>query len=171
MTYSGFVAKRSKSLKHLPVTASKLSRGGDTVKNALRILIVALTVLAFGGVSFAQEKKASPATPASPSTEKKTEMKSEKPKTGRITGEVTSVDAKAGTLTVKAKDKETNLTADSSSAKNALGKVKVGDMVRVSYTEKNGKMVASSIAKTESTAKTTKPSEKKSDTMEKTEKK
>jgi hypothetical protein len=84
---------------------------------------------------------------------------------------VTSVDAKAGTLTVKAKDKETNLTADSSSAKNALGKVKVGDMVRVSYTEKNGKMVASSIAKTESTAKTTKPSEKKSDTMEKTEKK
>ncbi|HYY25696.1 MAG TPA: hypothetical protein VE689_09410, partial [Candidatus Udaeobacter sp.] len=75
------------------------------MKNALRILIVALTVVAFGGVSFAQEKKASPATPAtpaSPSTEKKTEMKSEKAKTGRITGEVTSVDAKAGMLTVKA---------------------------------------------------------------------
>ena len=144
------------------------------MKNALRILIVALTVVAFGGVSFAQEKKASPATPAtpaSPSTEKKTEMKSEKAKTGRITGEVTSVDAKAGMLTVKAKDKETSLTADSSSAKNALGKVKVGDRVRVSYTEKDGKMVASSIAKTEPTAKATKSSEKKSDAMEKTERK
>src|SRR5207244_12463288 len=83
-----------------------------------------------------------------------------------ITGEVTSVDAKAGTLTVKAKDKETNLTADAK-AKASLEKVKVGDMVKVSYTEKDGKMVASSIAKSETKAKTTKPEEKKSDMMEK----
>ena len=141
------------------------------MKNALKVLVVALTTLAFSGVSFAQEKKANPATPAAPATEKKSEMKSEKPKTTRITGEVTSVDAKAGTLTVKAKDKETNLTADTK-AKGALEKVKVGDMVKVSYTEKDGKMVASSIAKTETKAKTTKPEEKKSDMMEKkTEKK
>jgi len=141
------------------------------VKNALKVLVVALTTLAFSGVSFAQEKKATPATPAAPATEKKSEMKSEKPKTTRITGEVTSVDAKAGTLTVKAKDKETNLTTDTK-AKDALEKVKVGDMVKVSYTEKDGKMVASSIAKTETKAKTTKPEEKKSDmTEKKTEKK
>jgi hypothetical protein len=141
------------------------------VKNVLRVLIVTLTSLAFIGVGFAQDKKTTPATPAAPATEKKTEMKSEKPKTSRITGEVTSVDAKAGTLTVKAKDKETNLTADSSSAKSALGKVKVGDMVKVSYSEKDGKMVASSIAKTQTAAKATK-SPAKSDTMEKqTEKK
>ena len=136
------------------------------MKNALRVLIVALTSLAFIGVGFAQEKKTTPATPTAPATEKKTEMKSEKPKTSRITGEVTSVDAKAGTLTVKAKDKETNLTADSSSAKSALGKVKVGDMVKVSYSEKDGKMVASSIAKTQTAAKATK-SPAKSDTTEK----
>jgi uncharacterized iron-regulated membrane protein len=138
------------------------------VKNALRILVVALTTLAFSGFGFAQEKKATPSTPTTPSapaTEKK-EMKSEKAKT--VTGEVTSLDAKAGTLTVKAKDKETNLTADSSSAKNALGKVKVGDMVKVTYTEKDGKMVASSVAKTKT--KTTNSTEKKSDAM-KTEKK
>jgi len=135
------------------------------VKNALKVLVVALTTLAFSGVSFAQEKKATPATPAAPATEKKSEMKSEKPKTTRITGEVTSVDAKAGKLTV------TNLTADTK-AKGALEKVKVGDMVKVSYTEKDGKMVASSIAKTETKAKTTKPEEKKSDmTEKKTEKK
>lgn len=123
------------------------------MKNALRILVVALTTLAFSGVSFAQAKPATPATPAAPATEKKTEMKSEKAKVTRITGEVTSVDAKAGTLTVKAKDKETNLTADSKAAKSALEKVKVGDMVRVSYTEKDGKMIASSIVKTKATAK------------------
>src|SRR5215468_2407098 len=123
-------------------------RGGDTVKNALRVFVLALITVAFSGISFAQAKPATPATPATPpapAVEKKTEMKSEKAKTTRITGEVTSVDSKAGTLTVKTKDKETNLTADSN-AKGALGKVKVGDMVKVTYAEKDGKMLASSIA-------------------------
>jgi Cu/Ag efflux protein CusF len=137
------------------------------MKNMLKVLVVVLTTLVFSGLSFAQAKPATPATPATPAgpaTEKKAEMKSEKPKTTRITGEIKSVDAKAGTLTVKAKDKEINLTADSKSAKDALGKVKVGDMVNVSYTEKDGKMIASSI-KAESKA--TKVDEKKGEMTEK----
>jgi hypothetical protein len=125
------------------------------VKNVLRVLVVALITVAFSGISFAQAKPATPATPATPpapTMEKKTEMKSEKAKTTRITGEVTSVDSKAGTLTVKTKDKETNLIADSN-AKGALGKVKVGDMVKATYTEKDGQMLASSIAGVKSKAK------------------
>ena len=125
------------------------------MKNALRVFVVALITVAFSGVSFAQAKPATPATPATPpapAMEKKTEMKSEKAKTTRITGEVTSVDSKAGTLTVKTKDKETNLIADSN-AKGALEKVKVGDMVKATYTEKDGKMLASSIAGVKSKAK------------------
>src|SRR5437773_2549788 len=112
----------------------------------IKILVVALTTLSFSALGFAQAKPATPATPATPSApaEKKTEMKSEKAKTNRVTGEVTSLDAKAGTFAVKEKDKEVNLTAESKSAKSALEKVKVGDMVRVSYTEKDGKMIASS---------------------------
>ncbi len=35
--------------------------------------------------------------------------------------------------------------AESKSAKNALGKVKVGDTVQVTYTDKDGKMVVSSV--------------------------
>ncbi len=123
------------------------------MKNALRVLVVVLITVAFSGISFAQAKPATPATPATPpapAMEKKTE--SEKAKTTRITGEVTSVDSKAGTVTVKTKDKETNLIADSN-AKGALGKVKVGDMVKVTYTEKEGKMLASSIAGVKSKAK------------------
>jgi ribosomal protein S1 len=125
------------------------------MKNVLRVLVVALISVAFSGISFAQAKPATPATPATPpapAMEKKTEMKSEKAKTTRITGEVTSVDSKAGTLTVKTKDKETNLIADSN-AKGALEKVKVGDMVKATYTEKDGKMLASSIAGVKSKAK------------------
>jgi ribonuclease HI len=134
------------------------------MKNALRILVVALTTLAFSAVSFPQAK---PATPAAPETEKKTEMKPEKAKTIRITGEVTVVDAKVGTLTVKAKDKETNLTAESKAAKSALEKVKIGDMVGVSYTEKDGKMIASSIAKTKVKVKAKKPEKATEKTQEK----
>jgi len=129
------------------------------MKRMIRVLVIGLTTLVFSGVSFAQAK---PATPAAPTMEKKAETKA---KTIRVTGEVTSVDAKAGTLAIKAKDKDINLTAESKSAKAALGKLKVGEMVGVSYTEKDGKMIASSVkAETKSKAAAT---EKKSDTKTK----
>jgi len=135
------------------------------MKNMIKILVVALTTLSFSALGFAQAKPATPATPATPAapaTEKKTEMKSEKAKTHRVTGEVTSLDPKAGTFAVKEKDKEINLTAESKSTKATLEKLKVGDMVRASYTEKDGKMVASSVK-----AETKKATEKKSDMTEK----
>jgi hypothetical protein len=43
--------------------------------------------------------------------EKKTDVKAGKAKTHRITGELTSLDAKAGTFAVKEKDKELKLSA------------------------------------------------------------
>ena len=138
-----------------------MKEGGDIVKNTLRAIVIGMTTLAFAGVSFAQAKPATPATPPAPAAEKKSEMKSQKAKTTRITGEVTSVDPKTGMLTVKTKDKEVSLTADSK-AKGELEKVKPGDTVRVSATEKDGKMIATSVAPTKSAAK---KSEK---TMEKT---
>ena len=142
------------------------------MKNMIKILVVALTTLSFSALGFAQAKPATPATPATPSapaTEKKTEMKSEKAKTNRITGEVTSLDAKAGTFAVKTKDKEFDLTADSTSTKGALEKLNVSDKVRVSYTEKDGKLIASSITAESKTtaAKSEKATEKKADVMEK----
>ena len=72
-------------------------------------------------------------------------------------------------LPVKAKDKEINLVADSKTTKAALEKLKVGDMVRVSCSEKDGKMIASSV-KAESKSKAAKPEkamEKKGEMTEK----
>ena len=148
-----------------------MKEGGDIVKNTLRAMVIGMTTLAFAGVSFAQAKPATPATPSAPAAEKKSEMKSQKAKTSRITGEVTSVDPKTGMLTVKTKDKEVNLTADSK-AKGELEKVKVGDTVRVSATEKDGKMYATSVAPSKSAAKKSekameKTTERKSDMSEK----
>ncbi len=103
------------------------------MKNMLKVLVIALTALAFSGVGFAAD------------TATKSDTKAEKPKAISASGAVTAVDAKAGTLTVKTADKSLDLTA-TSKAKGALGKVKVGDMVKVSYTEKDGKMNASSVS-------------------------
>jgi hypothetical protein len=139
------------------------------VKNMIKVLVIALTILSFGGLTFAQAKPATPATPAAPGTEKKTESTPAKAKTTTVTGEVTSLDAKAGTFAVKTKDKEITLNADSKSVKGALEKLKVGDMVKVSYTEKDGKMTASSV-KTEAKTTAATPAtgtEKKGDATEK----
>ena len=119
------------------------------MKNTIKVLVVAFTSLAFNGVSFAQVKSAA-TPPAAPATEKKTEMKSEQAQATVLTGKVTSVDAKAGKLTVKTKDKEINMTTDSQSTKAALEKLKVGDMAKVF--EKGGKVIAASPVKADSKA-------------------
>ena len=124
------------------------------MKNTIEVLVIALTSLVFNDVSFAQAKPATPATPAAPAMEKKTEMKSEKAQATVLTGKVTSVDAKAGTLTVKLKDREINLTTDSKSTKAALEKLKVGDTAKVF--EKDGKVIAASPVKAESKTKAAK---------------
>ena len=103
------------------------------MKSMRKVLVIALTAVAFSGVSFAAD------------TATKSETKAEKPKAMSATGAVTAVDAKAGTLSVKTTDKSLDLTA-TSKAKSALGKAKVGDMVKVSYTEKDGKTNATSIS-------------------------
>ena len=124
------------------------------MKNMIKVLVIALASLAFNGVSFAQAKPATPAPPAAPAMEKKTEMKSEKAQATVLTGKVTSVDAKAGKLTVRVKDKEINLTTDSKSTKAALEKLKVGDTAKVF--EKDGKVIAASPVKAESMTKAAK---------------
>jgi hypothetical protein len=133
---------------------SNREEGDDTVKNIIKVLVIALTSLGFDGVSFAQSKPATPATPAAPTMEKKTEMKSEKAQATVLTGKVTSVDAKTGKLTVKTKDKEVNLTTDSKSTKAALEKLKVGDTAKVF--ERGGIVIAASPVKAESKTKAAK---------------
>jgi Cu/Ag efflux protein CusF len=124
------------------------------MKNTIKVLVAALITLACNGVSFAQAKPATPATPAAPAMEKKTEMKSEKAQATVLTGQVTSVDAKAGKLTVKTKDKEVDLTTDSKTTKAALEKLKVGDTAKVF--ERGGTVIAASPVKAESKTKAAK---------------
>ena len=121
------------------------------MKSMMPFLLVALANLVFNDISFAQAKPATPATPTAPAMEKKTEMKSEKAQATVLTGRVTSVDAKAGKLTVKTKDKEVNMTTDSKTTKAALEKLKVGDTAKVF--ERGGTVIAASPVKAESKTK------------------
>ena len=98
------------------------------MKNVIALLVVALASLASNDISFAQTK---PAT------------KGERPQATVLTGKVTSVDATAGKLTVKTKDKEVNMTTDSKSTKAALEKLKVGDTAKVF--ERGGTVIAASL--------------------------
>src|SRR5215471_10692560 len=111
----------------------------------MALLVVALASLASNDISFAQTK---PASPGAPATETKTEMKAERAQATVLTGKVTSVDAKAGKLTVKTKDKEVNMTTDSKSTKAALEKLKVGDTAKIF--ERGGTVIATSPVKAES---------------------
>ena len=120
-------------------------------------LVAALigSALAFAPMIFAAEKKAEKAAqPCAPAKmeEKKAPAK-EKPKAMSATGDLMSMDAKTGMMAVKVKDKEMSFTADTKAAKQALEKVKVGDRVTVSYTEKEGKMMASSVKAAKAPAK------------------
>lgn len=75
--------------------------------------------------------------------------KAEKPKAHDFTGTIESTDAAAGTVTVKnRKDETKTFTCDAACKYRtndkkdaAMSDFKVGDKVRISYTEEDGKMV------------------------------
>ena len=131
------------------------------MKSILRLVLVSLVTLAFAGVALAQTgstgstgtKSTAPAKPAA-------EKKAPAPKVIRATGELTAADAKAGTAKVKTKDKELTFTDATQSAKDSLGKLKVGDMVKTAYVEKDGNLTLNSVAKTKPPTAKSKSSDK-----------
>ena len=122
------------------------------MRDMMKVLLVPVVVFAFAGSVWAQGTTTAPAKPAAKpaapakSTEKK-EVKEAVVKVNRARGELLAVDSKAGTAKVKGRDSEMSLVADKKETKDALGKVKVGDPVRFTYTEKDGKLVLGMLEK------------------------
>ena len=114
------------------------------MKKTIAIVLSLVLMFAFTAVTFADEKAAAPA-------EKKAAhaMKAVKK---QVTGEVTAVDAKANTLTVKGKKGDVMVSTDDKTTvmagkdKKTLADVKAGDKVTVNYTEADGKNVAAKVA-------------------------
>jgi hypothetical protein len=126
------------------------------VKKAIAIFVSVLFVFALASVSFAVEKKAATA-PATVEKKEAAPVQGEEKKAPavvkvkRISGEVVTVDATAGTLTVKSKKKEVSLTTDNKSVvkkgkeTKALADVMAGDKVLVKYKEVESKNIVKSI--------------------------
>lgn len=130
------------------------------MKKIIAILLTLIFVFAITSVTFAAEKAAAPAAEkkmdakadakkdAAPA-EKKDAKPAKKAATKQTTGEVTAVDAKANTITVKAKKGDVTVSADDKTKFMPKGKtiadVKAGDKVKVTYTEADGKMTAKSV--------------------------
>jgi len=75
---------------------------------------------------------------------KKKSTTAKKPKVQKFVGNISAVDTKSGAVSVKGTAGEKNfITQDA--AKDAVERLKVGDRVRVQYSEKEGKLVATSV--------------------------
>jgi predicted transcriptional regulator len=124
------------------------------MKSILRFLLVPVVTLTFAGAVSAQTGPTGgtgPSKSSTPSTKSDTTKSTDKKaaaKTQRVRGELTAADAKAGTAKVKTKDKELSLSTESQEVKDSLAKMKVGDTVRVAYTDSDGKLMLKAISKT-----------------------
>ena len=117
------------------------------MKKAIAIIVSVLFVFAITSLSFAAE--ATKAAPAPAPAEKKAapavEEKKAPAKVKQVTGEVTAMDAKAKTITVKGKKGDVVIAVDD----KMMAAVKSGDKVVVKYTEADGKNTAKSVKKAE----------------------
>ena len=116
------------------------------MKKVLMIALAVLISVAFVSTVFAQDKKPAAATekPAAAPDKAKAEVKKEAPKakTQTFKGEFVSADETAKTMV--AKNDKGEMTFDVSAIKK-MPKAAAGDKVTVTYTEKDGKMVAKTV--------------------------
>jgi len=112
-----------------------------------RLFSAAFLAIFLSGVSIAAETPPITAPPkenaTTPPTKKKA-TKTKKPKVQKFVGNISAVDIKSGAVSVKGTTDEKNfITQDA--AKDALERLAVGDRVRVQYTDKDGKLMTSSV--------------------------
>jgi len=110
-----------------------------------KLLVAPLFALLFSGLAIGAE---TPPT-KEPVKEKTAQPKNKAAKTKKLkmqkfVGNISAVDTKSGAVTVKGTAGEKNfITQDA--AKDALERLAVGDRVRVQYSEKDGKLAATSV--------------------------
>ena len=111
------------------------------MKKATALITAFICLFAFATMSFADDVK-----------------EAEKPKVRQITGEVVTLNVEAGTLTVKSKRQEVALETDEKTKvkigreKKEFAHLKMGDRVKATYIQVDGKNRAKSISIRSSTA-------------------
>ena len=111
-----------------------------------RMFLIVASALCLSVAGFAAEK--TPAKPPSTAPIQKSQPKNTKsaktPKALKYRGDISAIDAASGVVSVKGQAGEKQfMTQDA--AKDAVERLSVGDNVRVIYSEKDKKLVASSV--------------------------
>ena len=111
--------------------------------------------LSFGAETPSTKEPAKESAKTAPVKKKATKPK--KPKVQKFVGNISSVDAKTGMVSVKGSAGEKSfITQDA--AKDALERLAVGDRVRIQYSERDGKLAATSVRRVKLPQTKTKPS-------------
>jgi ribosomal protein S1 len=116
------------------------------ITQGLRLSSMLWLVLVLSNNSFTADKPVSksstpaPAQKSQPTTSKKTKA----PKALKYRGEITAIDIRTGAISVKGEAGEKRFMTQAP-AKDTLDRFEVGDTVRVIYSEKEKKLVTSSV--------------------------
>ena len=113
------------------------------MKSLLTFVVAALMVLSFSLAGFAESAMTGGQGSAQGQTAV-TEKKMEPVESGlTVTGKVVSINKKHHTMLVKGQEEQWLIKVPDAAT---LGTVKKGEMVQVTYTKKNGRMIASSVS-------------------------
>ncbi len=118
------------------------------MKKTIAVVLSLVFILAVTSVTFAAEKQAAPAT----APEKKMEAApAAKAAEMHVKGDITAVDAKAMTITVKGKKGDVTVMVDDKTEikvgkdKKTIADLKAGEKVKIKYHEADGKNIAKSV--------------------------
>jgi hypothetical protein len=121
------------------------------------LLVFGVSSVGFGADS-APAKNSTSSSETKPKADKGKKTTASKPQ--KLKGEITVLDTKTGTLTVKGPtDSKSFVTQDA--AKDSVERMTVGEQVRVVYSEKEGKLLATSVKRMKIKSSSTKESQKK----------
>lgn len=143
------------------IGASKHLGGRSIMNQSNRVFSLLLLTIFLNSVGFAAEtspSKEPPKESATKSPPKKKTTKTKKPKVQKFVGDISAVDNKSGAVSVKGTAGEKNFVTQDA-AKDAVERLSVGDRVRVQYSEKEGKLVATSVRRVKLPQTKTKPAE------------
>ena len=119
------------------------------MKKTIAVVLSLVFILAVTSITFAAEKQAAPAT----APEKKMAAPAAKATEMHVKGDITAVDAKAMTVTVKGKKGDVTVMVDDKTEfklgkdKKTIADLKAGEKVKIMYHEADGKNIAKSIEK------------------------
>jgi len=114
------------------------------------LFLISFFIVGFCQAGFSAEKMPAKSSGASSAQQSLPTSAKKTPKLLKYSGKVSDMDSRSGTVSVNGTAGEKRFVVQDS-AKDAVERLAVGDSVRVTYTEKNGKLTASSLRRVKAT--------------------